>query len=143
MTEISSSLLTVLDREHFLAEFDEWQHAKRVKEAERKLTAARRLEELASRAEAAALSDPVELDLQERHFVYRLWAEDGECLYVGQHTGFHPATRIAQHAREKTWWHEVARADYVEVLEGDLYSAELRQICDLRPRYNSQVAATL
>lgn len=83
------------------------------------------------------LSEPISLDLttHPRAWVYRLWNENGDCLYVGQHTGIHPATRIQSH-RNQPWWNEVAGADYVEVLEGDLDIAEKQQIHDLNARYN-------
>lgn len=81
------------------------------------------------------LSDPVSLDLIPRSWVYRLWNENGDCLYVGQHTGVHPATRVQSH-RSQPWWNEVTGADYVEVLEGELDIAEKQQIHDLSARYN-------
>jgi hypothetical protein len=68
-------------------------------------------------------------------FVYRLWDAGGECLYVGQHTGVHPAVRITTHEREKPWWPEVARIDYA-VVDGDLNDAEVEQIHALLPKYN-------
>jgi hypothetical protein len=80
------------------------------------------------------LSEPVELSLETKQFVYRLWAEDGTCLYVGQHKGFHPSVRVAQH-HNKDWWPEVARADYVEV-DGNLDHAETEQIRQLSPKHN-------
>lgn len=83
------------------------------------------------------LSDPILLDLKPRAWVYRLWNADGDCLYVGQHRGFNPATRITKHSTTQPWWNEVTRADYVEVLlEGDLDIAEKQQIHDLNARYN-------
>jgi len=70
-------------------------------------------------------------------FVYRLWAEDDSCLYVGQHQGFHPAARIATHAAEKPWWPEVARIDFALVEdEDDLDEGERAEIKRLRPKHN-------
>jgi hypothetical protein len=54
------------------------------------------------------------IDLSKRAFIYRLWNAKDECLYVGQHTGFHPAVRVAGHCR-KPWWDDIAWADYFEV----------------------------
>jgi predicted DNA-binding transcriptional regulator AlpA len=81
------------------------------------------------------LSDQVSLDLIPRSWVYRLWNENGDCLYVGQHTGIYPATRVQSH-RSQPWWNEVTGADYVEVLEGELDIADKQQIHDLNARYN-------
>lgn len=69
-------------------------------------------------------------------FVYRMWDKDGNCLYVGQHAGLHPAARLAQHARDKFWWGEVCRIDYA-LVSGDLDEAELEQIAELTPKYNA------
>lgn len=83
------------------------------------------------------ISEPVKLDLTLRKWIYRLWAEDGTCLYVGQHKGIHPASRVRDH-RKQPWWHEVARADYSEVLEGSLDDAEDAEIRKLRAKYNRE-----
>lgn len=83
------------------------------------------------------LSASVELDLTCRKFVYRLWADDDSCLYVGQHTGFHPACRIRSH-RSRVWWDEVCRADYVEVT-GNLGQAEQEQILLHEPKHNGRM----
>jgi hypothetical protein len=80
-------------------------------------------------------SEPIPLDLTPSAWVYRLWNADGDCLYVGQHAGFHPANRVKEH-RDQPWWNEATRADYVEVLEGDLDIAEKQQIHDLNALYN-------
>ena len=86
------------------------------------------------------LSEPIPLDLTPQNWVYRLWNADGDCLYVGQHKGIHPVSCVRQHRTQQPWWHEVARADYVEVLEGELDIAEKQQIHDLNPRYNKTAA---
>jgi hypothetical protein len=80
--------------------------------------------------------------VDQRKWVYRLWAEDGTCLYVGQHVGLHPAVRVYQH-RDKSWWHEVSGFDFVEVLDGDLDRAEEAQILDLAPEYNRNYAQSM
>lgn len=60
--------------------------------------------------------------IEKRQFVYRLIDERANVLYVGQHTGIHPAVRIDQH-QDKPWWPEVAGWDS-EVITGDLNAAE-------------------
>lgn len=81
------------------------------------------------------LAQPIGLDLEPRGFVYRLWAEDGTCIYVGQHVGYHPGTRIAQHHR-KTWWKQVARVDYIAVSQGEQHELERQEIARLKPTEN-------
>ena len=83
------------------------------------------------------LSDPIEVPLRPRACVYRLWGEDGVCLYVGKTQVLFPEIRIGQH-EQQSWWPEVARIDYVEVVRGSLAGAERAQIQELRPKYNSQ-----
>jgi hypothetical protein len=76
--------------------------------------------------------------VKQRGFIYRCWDAEDNCLYVGQHTGIHPAVRIQSH-RSKRWWPEVSRIDYVEVSEGeDLAEAEIAQIQQFNPRHNKQ-----
>lgn len=82
------------------------------------------------------MSEPVELDLKARCWIYRLWNADGKCLYVGQATRIHPSLRIADHVR-KSWWNEVAKADYMEVYDPiRLTALEVEQIRELDPVYN-------
>lgn len=46
-----------------------------------------------------------------RYWVYRLWAADGTCLYVGQYGGVNPvAQRVYEHCSE-SWWDEAVRGD--------------------------------
>jgi hypothetical protein len=71
----------------------------------------------------------------ESAFVYRLWNASGECLYVGKTAQPHPLIRVMKH-RRAPWWDEVARADYVPVLDGSLEVAEAFQIFELQPKYN-------
>jgi hypothetical protein len=83
------------------------------------------------------------LSVEPKSWVYRLWDEDGTCLYVGQYVGFHPAVRVADHRSGKSWWSEVATIDYVELDVGeDLDAAERAQIKELRPKYNVQHRTT-
>ena len=60
--------------------------------------------------------------IEKKQFVYRMVDDRGNVLYVGQHTGIHPGTRVARH-KNKPWWHEVADWDFEEVT-GDLNRAE-------------------
>lgn len=79
---------------------------------------------------------PITLDITNRAFVYRLWAEDGTCLYVGQTKAFNPTRRIYEHRTTKAWWPEVARVDYVEVAADELDAAEDEHIKALNPVHN-------
>jgi hypothetical protein len=92
---------------------------------------------LAAESVPPRFGEPVELQLSSDQvgFIYRLWNSAGECLYVGQTTTPHPILRVMAH-RSRDWWPEVARADYAEVLGGDLDWAEECQIKELRPKYN-------
>jgi hypothetical protein len=86
----------------------------------------------------AFLGEPVELTLLDESaaYVYRLWNASGECIYVGKTRRVHPILRVINHA-EKTWWPEVARADYVAVLDPlRLDSTEGHFIKMLQPKYN-------
>jgi hypothetical protein len=69
-----------------------------------------------------------------QQFIYRLWSGDN-CLYIGQHRGFHPLTRIGDHASEKDWWPDVNRIEYA-VVGGDLDGIEQQQIAELLPKHN-------
>ena len=86
---------------------------------------------------SVVLSEPITLDLTPRQFVYRQWAKDGTCLYVGSHRGFSVANRIREHRWQSPWYGEIARVDYLEILEGDLDIAEKQVIADLNPAYNN------
>jgi hypothetical protein len=88
-----------------------------------------------------SMQDIHELDLDEqRGFIYRFWAGDGGCLYVGQHRGFHVASRVLQH-QSKDWWPGVAKIDYFESDLANLDAVELEQIRELEPKHNrSRVA---
>lgn len=69
-------------------------------------------------------------------FVYRLWDEYDNCLYVGQHYGVHPAVRVSDHKRS-AWWSEVASYDYVTVDDPErLNDAEWCMIHMLQPKHN-------
>jgi hypothetical protein len=89
-------------------------------------------------ADPPTLSEPVELVVSDDSaaYVYRLWNEAGDCLYVGQTTRVHPILRAIQH-KQQYWWPEVARADYVAVLDPSrLEDAERYEIVILKPKYN-------
>jgi excinuclease UvrABC nuclease subunit len=82
--------------------------------------------------------EPIDLPVGHAPAIYRLWAADGTCLYVGQTRQWHPAARISEH-RTKAWWAEVARVDYILVGQrSDLNCAEREQIRALNPRHNKQ-----
>ena len=69
-------------------------------------------------------------------YVYRLWDAEDNCLYVGKTIQAHPAMRLAGH-RNKNWWPEVARCDYIEVFHLEfLGEMEALQISDCKPVHN-------
>ena len=75
------------------------------------------------------------VDLAARTALYRLFDEAGQLLYVG--IAVEPRVRWGVHAREKTWWPQVARRD-VEWLP-DRVSAEAAEVAAIvseAPRYN-------
>jgi hypothetical protein len=91
----------------------------------------------------ARFGEPVNVPLDAAEWplcVYRLWAADGSCLYVGQTRQAHPAMRIMSHRRRN--WGEVVRADYIQLESGadqdDLDQLEREQIQTLQPRFNQQ-----
>ena len=73
-------------------------------------------------------------------YVYRFWAEDGTCLYVGRvgDSGPRPPqSRFAHHRRMKSWWPDVARIEVAELSAHALIVAEEEaQIKALRPVHN-------
>lgn len=77
------------------------------------------------------LSEPIPLDLTLRAFVYHLWDANDNCLYIGQHVGFHPGTRVSDHYAQD-WWPEVARQDYIEVSVDSVSRAEKEQTASLQ-----------
>jgi predicted transcriptional regulator len=82
------------------------------------------------------LSEPVTVHLRTSiGYLYKLFAVDNTCLYVGKTQQAHPAFRIACH-QTKDWWSEVAYVEYVEVLSGDLSDAEYAMIQVLNPAHN-------
>ena len=93
--------------------------------------------------ENVTVSEPIDVPLsvdllkaRAVYAVYRLWDKAGTCLYVGKSVRSHPLLRIAQHST-KSWWNEVASADYVTVEKfSDLNRAEAEQIYTLNPRHN-------
>jgi hypothetical protein len=72
-------------------------------------------------------------------WVYRLWAGDGACLYVGQTMRALPIRPLEHH--EDPWWAEVVRCDCFEVRREELDAAEREQIHQLHPRHNIVVAS--
>lgn len=81
----------------------------------------------------------LDLSLENWPGVYRLWNADNICLYVGQATRPHPLLRIADH-QKKTWWTEVARADFIPCPYSALLDDfERYQISLLNPKYNTRI----
>jgi hypothetical protein len=74
--------------------------------------------------------------IEKKQYIYRLVDDRGNVLYIGQHTGIHPGTRVARH-KDKPWWPEVADWDYEEVT-GDLATAEEDLICFWGSYYNKE-----
>jgi hypothetical protein len=74
--------------------------------------------------------------IEKKQFVYRLLDDRNNVLYVGQHTGIHPAARVDRH-QSKPWWPEVARWDYEEIT-GDLNAAEYELIQFWSGYYNKE-----
>lgn len=77
------------------------------------------------------------------HYVYRLWAADGTCLYVGccgERTPQRVGSRLRAHKREKPWWPEVTRIDVATFgTAGAVVAEEPAQIKQLSPTYNRQL----
>lgn len=70
------------------------------------------------------------------HHVYQLYDASGTLLYVGYTS--HPAKRFVAHARERTWWADVARReieDYPSRVEA--LAREKALISETQPRYNA------
>lgn len=78
-------------------------------------------------------------------YIYRLWASDGGCLYVGRVGEIDPRflyMRFAEHRKTKPWWPQVTRIDVLEVSGRDeLFDEERVQIQELQPVYNKALLA--
>lgn len=74
------------------------------------------------------------------HYVYRLWAVDGTCLYVGCAGEREPrrvSERLSDHRRKKSWWPQVARIDIATfATASEVVAEEPRQITALQPVHN-------
>lgn len=73
------------------------------------------------------------------HFVYRIWGKAGRCLYVGLTGQTAPrllGARMAEHAKDKWWWHQVCRIDALETELPYLHRLEAEEIRHHRPLYN-------
>jgi DNA-directed RNA polymerase specialized sigma24 family protein len=69
------------------------------------------------------------------HHVYRLYADAGALLYVGN--TMHPHQRLNAHRKNQPWWPEVRRIivfEYPDYSSG--VSAEAAAIASEKPRYN-------
>ena len=78
------------------------------------------------------------------HYVYRLWAADGTCLYVGVTGIWRPqrvAARLGRHrsARGRGWLAKMTRIEVASFPNGsDAWVEEKRQIAALQPVYNKR-----
>ena len=76
------------------------------------------------------------------HYVYRFWAADGTCVYVGCVGERGPrrlSARFAQHKRQSPWWPQVARIDVAGLAStADVITEERAQIAQLNPVHNRQ-----
>jgi hypothetical protein len=74
------------------------------------------------------------------YYVYRFWAADETCLYVGRvgDSGPRPPqARLNYHRRNKAWWPDVARIEIAELPDHPAVVAEeSRQIQALNPAHN-------
>jgi predicted GIY-YIG superfamily endonuclease len=90
---------------------------------------------LAWEAGAFRRPKPAELPPLDGTVLYRLYAEDGELLYVG--ITEHPERRLRHHALKKEWWPEVARQEVRSYqTRADAARAEHAAITRENPRYN-------
>jgi hypothetical protein len=73
----------------------------------------------------------------QRHTLYRFYAEDGALLYIGI-TGSIPE-RFRSHDRDKPWYGDAARATFQHYPNRDaVLDAERKAIIAEQPRYNVQ-----
>ncbi|MEV4672809.1 GIY-YIG nuclease family protein [Actinomadura sp. NPDC049382] len=69
-------------------------------------------------------------------YLYRLFDVAGDLLYVG--VTRNPAQRWKYHARERRWWHEVAKHELTPFAErAQAEAAEKQAIKAEAPRYNT------
>ncbi len=90
------------------------------------------------------MSDYIEIIPTRRgHYVYRLWAADGTCLYVGCVGERRPGRvteRLRAHRNQKPWWPEVTRIEVCTLARTeDVAPEETRQITVLKPVHNKQL----
>jgi hypothetical protein len=76
-------------------------------------------------------------------YVYRFWAADGTCLYVGcvgERSLRTVRGRFAQHKGDKAWWPQIVRTDVASFATAqDLIAEERAQIAQLKPSFNSHL----
>lgn len=76
-------------------------------------------------------------------YVYRLWAADGTCLYVGCVGERRPrrvTQRLNEHRRDKPWWPQVARIDVASLgSSAEVIAEEPVQIAQLEPVHNKML----
>jgi len=72
--------------------------------------------------------------------VYRLWASDGTCLYVGQVGGLGNGNRLSERFwehRKKPWWPLVVRKEVaIFTTAAEVIAEERAQIAALKPNQN-------
>ena len=73
-------------------------------------------------------------------FVYRLWAADGSCLYVGcvgERGPIRVQTRLGKHRRLRSWWPDVARIEIASFgSSAEVVEEERQQLVALQPKHN-------
>jgi excinuclease UvrABC nuclease subunit len=80
---------------------------------------------------------PTRSNRNRKAWVYRLYHENGELLYVGK--GINPTKRIQQHAGVQPWFHQVDHSKTILTefpTEFEAYQAEEEAIKNEHPKYN-------
>jgi hypothetical protein len=76
-------------------------------------------------------------------YVYRLWAANGTCLYVGCAGERGPrrvGSRLSDHRRTKSWWPQVARIEVASLASAiEIIIEERRQVEALNPMHNKKL----
>jgi hypothetical protein len=76
-------------------------------------------------------------------YVYRLWAADGTCLYVGccgERGPRRVRDRFGSHRHRQPWWPEVARTDVaVFASPAEIVAEERSQIALVKPVHNKRL----
>jgi hypothetical protein len=76
-------------------------------------------------------------------YVYRLWAANGTCLYVGcagERAPRRVGSRLSEHKRSKSWWPQVTRIDVASFASSaEIIVEERRQVQALNPVHNKKL----